>query len=96
MNTTVLRVTDEHIAGGTPGQCSKCPVALALLEVLAAEGVKAARVEVDVEDILAVLADGSMFRADLDSTAFDFVAAFDFGNDAKPFETTLEWREVIA
>lgn len=107
MNPTIVRVTDRHIADGVSCDSAACPVALAVLDALAAEGVRAARVMVDSFDATVTLGDAPVerrYRADLDSRASRFVEAFDEvegsdlrgADDIAPFELELSWRELFS
>jgi hypothetical protein len=94
--TTVIRVTDRHIAEGKPRSECECPLALAVIEALAADGViaEAGTVEVDYYDVFVV--DGETgcrrYRATLPAEAADFVDDFDDGDPVVPFEVELAWE----
>lgn len=108
MNVTTVRVTEKHIADGTACNGSHCPIALAVLDALGAQGAAVAIVQVDNYDVDVTVTcqDGDgvrKFRADLDSHASSFVEAFDDAEDSDgrdasliaPFETELAWRELV-
>lgn len=106
MNVTTVRVTDKHIAEGRACSGSECPLALAVLDALAADGVKVAWVLVDSYDVRVEQSDAAgyrRFRADLDGRASAFVVAFDEpvdsdlrgASDIAPFEMELSWRELF-
>ncbi|HEX4790180.1 MAG TPA: hypothetical protein VH372_17065 [Actinospica sp.] len=106
MSPTTVRVTGKHIAEGRACSGSECPIALAVLEALAAQGVKAG-VMVDSYDVTVTQNDAAgyrRFRAGLDSHASSFVDAFDEPEDSDlrdadiiaPFELELTWRELVS
>lgn len=105
MIATRVSVTEAHIANGKPCKGAECPIALALLDALAAQGVKVATVQVDDTSVEVEQDDAAgyrKFRADLNAHAASFVEAFDDdeGSDDRdeivaPFELWLTWREVI-
>jgi hypothetical protein len=92
-------VTAEHIAKGKPEQCSKCPIALAILAafpVLASvavnpEWASVERVAGDDPDVL-------FLDAELPQAARDFIAAFDQPSEwhgpspVHPFEFEVTWK----
>ena len=93
--TTVVRVTDRHIAEGKPRNECECPFALAVLEALAAEGMKVAAVDVDYFDVFVVQEDETgcrRYRATLPAEAAEFVDNFDDGDPVVPFEVELTWE----
>lgn len=107
MNVTKVSVTEKHIAEGRACSGSECPIALAVLEALAAEGVKVARVMVDSYDVAVEQSDAAgqrKFRADLPGHATAFVGAFDepvdsdlrSAEDIAPFEMELAWQELAS
>lgn len=107
MNPTTVRVTDRHIAEGRACSGSECPIALAVLDALAAESVKVAWVLVDTYDVRVEQSDAAgrrLFAADLDGRASSFVGAFDEPVDSDlrdadaiaPFEFELSWRELVS
>ncbi|HEY1705924.1 MAG TPA: hypothetical protein VGG75_40085 [Trebonia sp.] len=101
-------MTDRHIADGRACMGSECPIALAVLDALAAQGVKVAIVQVGAGDVDVTLNDSDdddsrrRFRADLDGHASSFIEAFDDadGSDERdenivaPFELELAWLEL--
>jgi hypothetical protein len=106
--TTTVRVTEKHIRAGKPCKSCECPLALAVIDALVAQGIAVITVEVDMFDVTALVDESGQvrkFRADLDTRSVGFVEAFDDedeeGRDAEvvaPFETELtwcliEWRE---
>jgi hypothetical protein len=105
MNPTKVSVTDKHIADGTACDGSHCPIALAVLEALAAQGVKVTAIMVDSFDATVALGAAPVqrrYRAALDSHASAFVQSFDEPEDSDlrhasviaPFELELTWREL--
>jgi hypothetical protein len=94
--TALVRVLDRHIAEGKPRSECECPVALAVIEALAADGVtaEAGTVEVDYYDVFVVDGEtgGRRYRATLPAEAADFVDNFDDGDPVVPFEVELTWE----
>lgn len=100
MNPTTVRVTDKHIADGKPCSSARCPIALALHEALAAEGVQQVQ-GLMVDDFRVrfthYAAPGwPTYRAELPAVAAGFINHFDGALPVKPFEFELTWREAIA
>ena len=85
--TTLVRVTSEHIKHGEPDDCGKCPVALALLDAIP----YATDVAVD-HDELTVWVPGHMWQASTPPAAQLFIAEFDNFEPVAPFDFTVTWR----
>jgi hypothetical protein len=100
VNVTTVRVTDRHIAEGVSCNSAACPIALALLDALVAEGVRVDSLFVDETDARVVTwcdtAGALKFRADLPAEATEFVRSFDDGEAVGPIEVELSWRDVAS
>jgi hypothetical protein len=86
--TTLVRVTAEHIAAGIASNCFRCPAALAVLQALGDPG---DRVEVRHHCVFLYLAGGRRYRADSPVELSRFIDAFDDGERVEPFEFELNW-----
>lgn len=99
MITTTVRVTEKHIADGTPCNSARCPIALALFEALAAEGVQQVQGlfvgEATVRFTHYVAPVSRRYRADLTAEACEFINRFDERHPVEPFEFELKF-ELIA
>lgn len=109
MNPTIVRVTAQHIADGTACEGTRCPIALALFEALADQGVYADSVMVGEDHVSVIAGDKGNWdswrrlRAALDEHGRRFVEAFDTVEEHRidrdkdaiaPFEMVLTWVEV--
>lgn len=103
MKPTTVRVTEQHIADGEPGEPCLCALALALNDALAAEGADLADLQVtdayggwearvEQRDV----AGPRRFRAELDEEAAEFVEAFDSELPVGPAEFEFTWSEIAA
>jgi NADPH-dependent 2,4-dienoyl-CoA reductase/sulfur reductase-like enzyme len=95
---TRVSVTEKHIADGKRCNGAECPIALALLEALAAQGAADVTVLVEVDVVLVALLDADgprQFRAEMPPQATAFVEHLDDAEHVEPFEFVLTWREVI-
>ena len=105
MNPTTAPVTQWHIDNGKACEGAECPIALAVLEALAAQGVHTHSIHVAICRVtvdLAVIHGQRRFVADLDEHANDFIQALDECEEDRseddqaiiaPFELELTWRE---
>lgn len=74
-----ISVTQAHIDTGVPIQCSKCPIALAVGDVVVGEvavGIRSLCIET--------------YWIDLPSVAQQFIRAYDDGTVVEPFEFEVE------
>lgn len=99
MNPSItVRVTDKHIADGVSCSSARCPIALALHEALAAEGVQQVQGLFVDETALRfthyIPADAHRYRAELPAEAAEFINHFDGALPVKPFEFELAWLEM--
>ena len=87
-NTTLVRVTSEHIKRGTPRRLTSCPVALAVMDAIGKAGTHAS---VDGIEIVAWVP-GEVWTASPSRAVDDFIYFFDNGEPVDPFEFTVTWR----
>lgn len=109
MSTTRVIVTEQHIASGEKCNTARCPIALALLDALNAEGAQVTSVFVGNDNGIAPIestnywfaevtqadeAGTRSFIADLPEEATEFIGSFDGEFTVAPFELELTWREL--
>jgi len=87
MRTIELNITLEDIQQGTPSECSKCPIALALKR--AVPGITALAVDTS----FIYFQEDRKFFVWTPLEAGDFINNFDRGNFVEPFHLTLEFSE---
>lgn len=105
MNPTTVRVTEQHIAKGAACQGHRCPIALALIDALRADGLDVDSVMASETQVSAIARnrgdDWRRLRADLDDRGCRFVEAFDTVEEERtdsdrdaiaPFEMVLTWE----
>lgn len=91
MRTIELSITQEDINLGKPGECSKCPVALALKRAVPI----ATFLEVDTRTIYFHEPPNLRWFAYTPGTVDAFIQTFDNRKPVAPFQVTLEFQETV-
>jgi hypothetical protein len=88
MRRIAVNVTRDHIVRGSRGQFDRCPVALAILELLPERSLAV----VDPYEIYVELLDsGVYYRAKSPGEVCEFMIAFDEGEAVSPFSFDVEF-----
>lgn len=103
LTATTVRVTQDHIDSGMPGDACACAFAAALTDALREQGIKPVTVHVQCADgegsrtgWQAVADVGSYLRpriavAELPGTVVDWIFAYDENEHVAPFDIELKW-----
>jgi len=91
LTTVVVSVDQKHIKAGKKRNCTRCPISLAISEVLPPEKNRGVHVGIDVAFILNLNCYMD-YNAELPTVAQDFIKVFDSHRDshkAEPFSFEL-------
>lgn len=92
---TTITVTAEHIAEGVPGECTECPIALAIAEAI--PELREVAVYTDHVGIWTDYPPGRTFiEVVLPEKAAAFIKAYDGTMDGEPFSFDLDYPAVAA
>lgn len=92
---TTITVTADHIAEGIPGECTECPIALAIVEAL--PELTEVAVYTDRIGIWTERPPGLGFiEVVLPAEAAAFIEAYDGTMDAQPFTFELDYPAVTS
>lgn len=86
----IIQVTRDDIVNGRKNDCGACPVALALLRLLTALNMSDAVVNVFPSSATVYGEDYTpIFHMSFPSKVYNFIYAFDKGNQVEPFEIEM-------
>jgi hypothetical protein len=82
----LIKITQQDIDRGDPGNALSCPIALAIKRDFPGEKVKVASSRIEIGDVVLVLnVNSSSIKV------YDFIEAFDMGLPVAPFEVDLKF-----